>query len=62
MCDGILFGGARGRLAGLIRNGGRRTHRLAAEVERLDQRYRDATVEVPALSTQPWWNRRLPWL
>lgn len=35
---------ARDRLERIIRNGGRRAHRLAVEVERLDQRYREVTT------------------
>ncbi|GAA1881050.1 hypothetical protein GCM10009773_06890 [Williamsia serinedens] len=60
-CDGELLDDSRLRLERLIRNGGRRRHRLAVEVQRLDERYREVTTEIAALPTLPWWNRRMPW-
>ncbi|MGC0362840.1 hypothetical protein ABH922_000824 [Rhodococcus sp. 27YEA15] len=60
-CDGEVRHDPRARLEALIRGGGRRAHRLAAEVARLDDRYRDVTVENGAPSALPWWNRRMPW-
>ncbi|MGW0173065.1 hypothetical protein ACWDUM_04395 [Rhodococcus sp. NPDC003322] len=61
-CDARLLGdGPRDRLESLMRRDGRRAHRLRAAVTRLDERYRDATVEVEAPATLPWWDRRVPW-
>ncbi|GAA1463579.1 hypothetical protein GCM10009619_42560 [Williamsia maris] len=60
-CDGEMLSDARDRLGRLISNGGRRAHRPAVEVERVDERYREVTTEVSSIATQPWWNRRMPW-
>ncbi|MFI8565583.1 hypothetical protein ACIGGF_03365 [Rhodococcus sp. NPDC078407] len=45
-----------------MRRDGRRAHRLRVAVARLDQRYRDVTVEVDQSRTMPWWERRAPWV
>ena len=63
MCDGHFYGdGARDRLERLMRRDGRHAHRLRVAVTELDERYRDATVEVPAPATFRWWERRVPWV
>ena len=51
---------ARARLESLMHNGGRRIHRLCAEVTALDERFRAVTVERGAWRAAPWWERRLP--
>jgi hypothetical protein len=51
----------RGRLESLMRNGGRRAHRLRAAVARLDERFRAATIERGGWKAAPWWDRRRPW-
>lgn len=62
-CDGQFLGnGPRDRLESLMRRDGRRAHRLRAAVTRLDERYRDATIEVSAPAGLPWWERRTPWV
>ncbi|MFC0447003.1 hypothetical protein [Rhodococcus jostii] len=62
-CDSRLLGdGPRDRLERLMRQGGRRAHRLHVAVTRLDQRYRDAIIEVEAPASLPWWDRRIPWV
>ena len=58
-CDPLLrIDDARGRLESLMRNGGRRAHRLRAVVARLDERFRAVTVEQNAWKSSPWWVRR----
>lgn len=63
-CDPVRPGGAgdaRARLEGLMRNGGRRAHRLRAAVTKLDERYRAAAAESGhAWRSAPWWERRKP--
>jgi hypothetical protein len=49
---------ARERLEGLMRDGGRRAHRLRVDVQQLDERFRAATVECHSSKTTPWWERR----
>lgn len=46
-----------------MRNGGRRAHKLCAEVTRLDDRFRAVTEEKAyRRRCQPWWQRRgLKW-
>ncbi len=61
-CDGHFFGdGPRDALERLMRRDGRRAHRLRVAVARLDQRYRDVTVEIDRSRSMPWWERRAPW-
>lgn len=50
----------RDRLEALMRNGGRRAHRLRIAVAELDQRFLNATTEYPAWRSLPWWHRREP--
>ena len=45
---------ARDRLESLMRNGGRRAHRLRVAVARLDERYREATAELPRWRVDSW--------
>lgn len=45
-----------------MRRDGRRAHRLRVAVTRLDERYRNATVEVASPAALPWWDRRVPWV
>ncbi|MFC7752298.1 hypothetical protein [Tsukamurella soli] len=51
---------ARARLERLMRNGGRRAHRLRVAVEEIDQRFRDVTVEGGGPRASAWWERRVP--
>lgn len=61
-CCGVLVPAeaddARARLERLMRNGGRRAHRLRVAVIALDERFRAATVEIDAWKSTPWWERR----
>lgn len=59
-CDELARENGRGQLESLMRNGGRRAHRLSAAVTRLDERFRAATVEkgTDAWQSAPWWERR----
>lgn len=60
-CDPLMLNdSARGRLESLMRNGGRRAHRLRAAVQRLDERYRAVTEEYGVAASAPWWQRRHP--
>ncbi|MEH6793230.1 MAG: hypothetical protein V7694_03755 [Rhodococcus sp. (in: high G+C Gram-positive bacteria)] len=62
-CDGHFSGdGPRDALERLMRRDGRRAHRLRVAVTRLDQRYRDVTVEIDRSRSMPWWERRAPWV
>jgi hypothetical protein len=62
-CGGHFYGdGPRDRLERLMRRDGRHAHRLRVAVAELDERYRDATVEISRTPTMPWWERRVPWL
>lgn len=49
------------RLEALIRRKGKHADNLRAEVQRLDERFRAATVERGAWASAPWWLRREPW-
>jgi hypothetical protein len=61
-CDFAFYGDEpRNRLERLMHRNGRRAHRLRAAVTRLDERYRDATIEVEAPANLSWWDRRVPW-
>lgn len=59
-CDELVHDSGRARLESLMRNGGRRAHRLRVAVTRLDERFRAATVEkgTDAWQSAPWWERR----
>jgi hypothetical protein len=58
-CCGVLIrDDARSRLESLMRHGGRRAHRLRVAVDRLDERFRAATVDIEAWKSTPWWERR----
>jgi hypothetical protein len=58
-CDGSDGLVARNELEQLIRRGGRRAARLAAQVHALDERFRRATVPQPfAPLDDDWWNYR----
>ncbi len=60
-CDGIVLTDARDRLESIMRNGGRRAHRLRISVEALDRRFLLVTTEDPnAWRSQSWWRRRVP--
>ncbi|MGB2718439.1 MAG: hypothetical protein WBG53_02530 [Rhodococcus sp. (in: high G+C Gram-positive bacteria)] len=62
-CDAHFYGdGPRDALERLMRREGRHAHQLRAAVARLDQRYRDVTVEIDKSRTMPWWERRAPWV
>ncbi|MCV7194149.1 hypothetical protein H7I02_15315 [Mycolicibacterium brumae] len=60
LCDGHIQDDARDRLESLMRNGGRRAHRLRVAVNALDERYREVTVEYGTWQSLPWWHRREP--
>ncbi|MFT3662563.1 MAG: hypothetical protein QM809_14645 [Gordonia sp. (in: high G+C Gram-positive bacteria)] len=50
---------SRRRLESLRRRRGRRAHKLRVAVERLDDRYREATAPSPdAYASEDWWDRR----
>ncbi|MDD4865680.1 MAG: hypothetical protein PHQ28_00680 [Mycobacterium sp.] len=61
-CDPLVLDDfSREALEGLMRNGGRRAHRLRVAVERLDGRFRAVTIERgDMVRAAPWWQRREP--
>jgi hypothetical protein len=57
-CEKLWHDDAHRRLESLMRKRGRRAHRLRVAVQRLDERFRAATVEAETWRSAPWWARR----